>query len=1095
MFSMKRRGPVLLVFFGTVLCVEAVASEGLPQQYVVAQDVFEHTPSAEGEDVPLAGGGVLPVAVGAEQGNGVLPEKKEGEAVQGVVVVTGVVSDSSTGAVLGGVGISVEGLDVWTSTDKHGRFSLRGVPVGKHSLLFTNLGFETRMKEVEVRQGAVVNVRMMMDPKRDVGDDEYMMDDYDVVADYQEEEAAAVILGAAEGGVIGSGLGKEEFATSGISDAAEAVGKISGANIVGGKYAVIRGLGDRYSNTTVNGALISSADPSRKAVQLDLFPSHLLQSVMVYKTFTPNLPGEFSGGLVAMETLRMPQERILDVKLGGKAYENVLGSNFYVNPDGGLGFLGQRPDGLPVELANRPLKTGDVSFNVKRDPVTGRPVRDPVTRRPVFIPGNPELVEETEKQWSALHQSAGLRPKKAKPIEYAPSLSLTYGDTFKLGGDARLGAVFAFTRSNKDTVVEGVRLGREVDAGPDGLPNTADDSLNRTQVEDRYNRSVDYGFLSALTYQLNDRHEVGFLYFKNHVAEDRVTRGRRIVDDETQATGKYLPSSANHFGAGAYYYLAFDKIAPLYRDLDIYQLHGKHYLGEKDRSARIDWLWSRTVAEEARPHSRTTFLNELDFADPRILDRVGSGFYDPSRGASVTTLADYSGDAPPPTQTFRESQNTTEKSVNGLLGLTLPYYFEKEGDDRFELGLGVNWLDKKRRVRGREFQYSVSNSFNNYLRDGLTSGERRAGGTPDPTFGEHYANGINSVTDPNGNYIFDGWTSSRNSNETAYTLTELSANTNDTDAFTELTAFYFFPALYYDKWTLTGGARYEKEVRGYTEQENQRRSDEVENDHILPALAIQRTFGSEDQHSLAVAWSRTVARPIFYEFAAFQTTDQASGETVSGAAFNGVTLEDTLITNYDLRWDWMLGKDELFSFNLFYKDMDKPITEILDGRQKTWVNGLSGELRGLEIEFAKQVAESWSIRANYTYIDSLLEYEQNGQRIESTYDGQPEHIFNLNLGYANEEHRYSVNLVYNFTGSYLVTVPPDANISGVRRRARHSLDLIAKKDFSVFGSDATVTLEVGNLLDAPMEFEYEGVGFYESYNPGRSIKLSMKMSF
>ena len=85
-----------------------------------------------------------------------------------------------------------------------------------------------------------------------------------------------------------SSIGSVEFSKQDIGDAAGAVSRVAGANIVDGRYAVIRGLGDRYSSTTVNGAIIPSSDPSKKAVQLDLFPTDLVQDLVISKTFTPS---------------------------------------------------------------------------------------------------------------------------------------------------------------------------------------------------------------------------------------------------------------------------------------------------------------------------------------------------------------------------------------------------------------------------------------------------------------------------------------------------------------------------------------------------------------------------------------------------------------------------------------------------------------------------------------------------------------------------------------------------------------------------------------------------------------------------------------
>lgn len=101
-------------------------------------------------------------------------------------------------------------------------------------------------------------------------------------------------------------LGAEQMAKSGDSDAASALKRVTGLTVVGGRYIYVRGLGDRYSSTLVNGAPLPSPEPEKRVVPLDLFPAALLESLVVQKTWSPDLPGEFGGGSVQLRT-KMPR--------------------------------------------------------------------------------------------------------------------------------------------------------------------------------------------------------------------------------------------------------------------------------------------------------------------------------------------------------------------------------------------------------------------------------------------------------------------------------------------------------------------------------------------------------------------------------------------------------------------------------------------------------------------------------------------------------------------------------------------------------------------------------------------------------------------
>ena len=111
-------------------------------------------------------------------------------------------------------------------------------------------------------------------------------------------------------------LSAEDLARTGDDNAAVALTRLTGVSVVGGRFVYIRGLGDRYSSALLNGSPLPSPEPLRRQVPLDLFPSNILDGAVVQKTYSPNYPGEFGGGVIDMRTLRQPNETFLTVKLG-----------------------------------------------------------------------------------------------------------------------------------------------------------------------------------------------------------------------------------------------------------------------------------------------------------------------------------------------------------------------------------------------------------------------------------------------------------------------------------------------------------------------------------------------------------------------------------------------------------------------------------------------------------------------------------------------------------------------------------------------------------------------------------------------------------
>lgn len=111
-------------------------------------------------------------------------------------------------------------------------------------------------------------------------------------------------------------LSAEDLARQGDDTAAAALTRLSGLSVVSGRFVFVRGLGDRYSSALLNGSPLPSPEPLRRTVPLDLFPSNILGGAVVQKTFSPNLPGEFGGGIIDLQTVNLPNENFLNLKVG-----------------------------------------------------------------------------------------------------------------------------------------------------------------------------------------------------------------------------------------------------------------------------------------------------------------------------------------------------------------------------------------------------------------------------------------------------------------------------------------------------------------------------------------------------------------------------------------------------------------------------------------------------------------------------------------------------------------------------------------------------------------------------------------------------------
>lgn len=168
------------------------------------------------------------------------------------------------------------------------------------------------------------------------------------------EEGEIVVLGRnipqpmRETSEVATFLSAEDLSRQGDDNAALALTRLTGLSVVSNRFVYVRGLGDRYSSALLNGSPLPSPEPLRRQVPLDLFPSNILDGATVQKTFSPNYPGEFGGGIIDLRTLRIPLEPFLTIKAG-------TGANTESTDERGLVYFGEESDWSTVSDGLREL--------------------------------------------------------------------------------------------------------------------------------------------------------------------------------------------------------------------------------------------------------------------------------------------------------------------------------------------------------------------------------------------------------------------------------------------------------------------------------------------------------------------------------------------------------------------------------------------------------------------------------------------------------------------------------------------------------------------------------------------------------------------
>ena len=139
---------------------------------------------------------------------------------------------------------------------------------------------------------------------------------------------------------ISSVVGQQQFERSGDSNIAESLKRVAGLSTVGGKFVYVRGLGERYSTTLLNGAILPSPEPINRVVPMDLFPTAVLESVLVQKTYSAQYPSEFGGGVLQMRTRKSTDEFFWNLSSSLSMTQDVTFKDGFTLPGGDKDWLG-----------------------------------------------------------------------------------------------------------------------------------------------------------------------------------------------------------------------------------------------------------------------------------------------------------------------------------------------------------------------------------------------------------------------------------------------------------------------------------------------------------------------------------------------------------------------------------------------------------------------------------------------------------------------------------------------------------------------------------------------------------------------------------
>ncbi len=492
--------------------------------------------------------------------------------------IAGRVLSAANGVVISGVAVSLSGGGPATVTDLNGHFRLDRLPAGKQDILLVKAGFEPlTVTGVSAPEGGVGKVDFVLNP---IEGGVVRLDSFSVSADVLRNSGSGLLVERQKAVAVSDSIGSDQMSRLGFNDAAQAMKAVTGASVVDGKYVYIRGLGDRYSSTSLNGAEVPSADPDRRAVQMDLFPAELIDAIVTSKTFTPDRPGNFSGGNVDIRTKSLPDTRTFAFSLGTSFNSQTSGKSIlgYSATEDWLG----RDDGsrqIPGELSDKTIPARSTAPDAE--------------------------IGRLSRLFSPLMAPTSIKAKLNRKA------SVTYGDRFALGSQI-FGVIASLTSDHNFSSYRGGRVGRHE------LQGTNSNALSTTVSldDERGSEETTAGATGKFSWQFSPEHEVSVNGLFNSTGEDvaRVQNGLYIAGGGLDNDQIYTTRT-----------LKFTE-----RELRSVQATGRH-LFPAWRGLLVEWAGSNGRNTQAEPDTRFFNNSSRVIGGQTFYEWETSGLVNPAR--------------------------------------------------------------------------------------------------------------------------------------------------------------------------------------------------------------------------------------------------------------------------------------------------------------------------------------------------------------------------------------------------------------------------------------------------------------------------------
>jgi len=451
-------------------------------------------------------------------------------------IITGTVNDGEYNDILPFANVIIKDTQTGVLSDFEGKYSFELQP-GTYTVVFSFVGYKTQeINEVQVKNGETVIVDITLNATA------AKLDEVVIRTSLKRSTESSVLTLQKNSINLMDGLSLESIKASGASDIASAVKNIPGVSVQGGKYVYVRGLGDRYTKTSLNGVDVPGLDPDRNTLQLDLFPSSILENVMVIKSATADQSADFTGGIVNIVTKDIPNREEYNLSLG-LAYN----SDFHFNKNY-LSYDGSQTDFLGFDngLRNNPISSNQ------------------------YIPlpqENGDVVETLTRRFS----SNMAAQRETSFMDY--KFSLSAGNSFDVG-DNKLGYVASISYRNEtqyfDKFIDGQVFRKDTDTSVYQL------NTDRTQQGEGGVNEVLISGIAGLSFKTEkSKYKFNVLHIQNGQSKASIFRQKNRIENSND--------------------IKKDNLIYTQRSITNFLLNGKHSLGQESNWT-LDWKLSPSIA-------------------------------------------------------------------------------------------------------------------------------------------------------------------------------------------------------------------------------------------------------------------------------------------------------------------------------------------------------------------------------------------------------------------------------------------------------------------------------------------------------------------